>query len=147
MTLIVILAGYPEPMEQFLHTNPGLVSRIALSVPFSSCTPRQLGKILDHTTGERGLHLDATGRRVAEEVFARHADSGDFGNARGVRNLVDAAQRAHAWRLCDRVGQVSDEDLMTLTADDIHHAEQSLFLATHAARAHSSTDVAAGAYL
>lgn len=145
--LVVILAGYPEPMDQFLHTNPGLVSRIALSVPFSSYTPRQLGEILDHTTGERGLHLDATGRRVAEEVFTRHADSDDFGNARGVRNLVDAAQRAHAWRLCDRVGQVSDEDLMTLTADDIHHAEQSLFPAPHHVRAHSSTDVAAGAYL
>ncbi len=145
--LVVILAGYDEPMGQFLRANPGLVSRIAITVPFPSYTPHQLGEILDHTVHQRGLRLDPAGRQVAQGLFDRIADSDDFGNARGVRNLVDAAQRAQAWRLCDRVGLASDDDLMTLTQVDIHRAEPHLLPAEQHVQHSMSPHVPVGAYL
>src|SRR5581483_11877015 len=45
--LVVILAGYPQPMERLLHENPGLSSRFNRNFYFSDYTAAQLGQIFD----------------------------------------------------------------------------------------------------
>ena len=45
--LVVILAGYPEPMEELLRSNPGLGSRFNTQLVFDDYTPADLGRIFE----------------------------------------------------------------------------------------------------
>ncbi len=44
---VVIVAGYPDPMEQFLGSNPGLKSRFNKSIMFEDYTEEELLSILN----------------------------------------------------------------------------------------------------
>lgn len=50
---IVILAGYPDKMEELLSKNPGLRSRIAFNVNFDDYSSDDLINILHLMAGER----------------------------------------------------------------------------------------------
>ena len=43
--LVVILAGYKEPMDKFYESNPGLSSRIANHIDFPDYTTEELLQI------------------------------------------------------------------------------------------------------
>ncbi len=99
--LAVVLAGYPEPMEQLLSSNPGLESRIAERIPFPHYEPAELAAIFRHFVEESDYDLsEAASRRVDEIAAQLHANRDErFGNARAMRNLFDDAVAAHASRL------------------------------------------------
>lgn len=104
--LIVIVAGYPEPMKQFIDANPGLKSRFMTYIEFEDYSMDQLGEILDTMVADRGYALDADARELAmkkiEQEKNRANDGGakkDFGNGRTVRNLVEKAEKELATRL------------------------------------------------
>jgi SpoVK/Ycf46/Vps4 family AAA+-type ATPase len=62
--LVVVVAGYPEKMAQFLESNPGLSSRFGAPVEFPDYTAGELGGIL------RGL-AEAEGFVLPREVETR----------------------------------------------------------------------------
>ena len=43
--LVVIIAGYPEPIDQLLHSNPGLSSRFNTQLLFDDYQPTELARI------------------------------------------------------------------------------------------------------
>ena len=121
--LIVIVAGYTEPMQKFIRSNPGLQSRFNKFLHFDDYAPAELTEIFRHfaTSGDYMLH-PATELKLTN-VFAAHYAKRDetFGNARLARNLFEKAINAHANRMVS-VGAVDEASLVTLYPDDIPNA-------------------------
>lgn len=105
--LVVVMAGYPEEMRQFMASNPGLRSRIRHTVQFPDSTRDELRQIaVDMVRGQQ-MQLapeaaDAIADRAVEQSLLP-----EFANARTVRNLVDAAITRHASRM-DGLGSAAD---------------------------------------
>lgn len=118
--LVVIAAGYRDKMETFLSSNPGLQSRFARFVDFPDYSPDELTEIFERLAIGAGYRLDADAlTRVTQIVSGAYADRGEnFGNARLVRNLFEAAVGRQADRLAE-LRRVSRDDLCNLVALDI----------------------------
>ncbi|HWJ66137.1 MAG TPA: AAA family ATPase [Nocardioides sp.] len=116
--LVVIVAGYPLPMAVFISENPGLESRFRTTIDFANYTDDELVGIFESMV--RGADYDA-GEKVVERLRAILAEAPrgpSFGNARFVRNLMEAAIGHHAWRLRD-VAEPTLEQLRTLEPEDL----------------------------
>lgn len=117
--LVVVVAGYPEPMEKFLGSNPGLRSRFNRYLQFDDYAPPELFAILERQCEDNGYRLTPTAAEHARRVFQEMYDQrgANFANGRDVRNAFEKALARHA----NRVGpmtDVSDEVLCTLTRPD-----------------------------
>ena len=120
--LVVIVAGYTEPMERFIHSNPGLESRFNRFLHFPDYTAQELADIFEMRCQSSGYRLaDDAHQPLLDLLQRRSADPKGFGNARGARNLFERAVSAQANRLA-REPQVTRETLMLLTADDLRAA-------------------------
>ncbi len=120
--LIVIVAGYVELMEEFVHSNPGLESRFNRFLHFCDYSVEEMVAIFDMRCKQSGYTLDESGRELLKSLLAQYSlDVKGFGNARGVRNLFERAVSAQANRLAADT-DITKEDLMLLTADDIRAA-------------------------
>lgn len=101
--LIVIVAGYNDPMKQFIEANPGLKSRFMTYIDFEDYSMKNLGEIMDFMVKDRGYTMSDDARTHAihlleeEKIRAKK----DFGNGRTVRNLVEKAEKELALRLED----------------------------------------------
>ena len=118
--LIVIVAGYDELMEQFIHANPGLESRFNKYFYFEDYGSSQLLEIFQSMCKKHGYALSEEAERWAKEDFQTIYQERDenFGNARDVRNLFEKAVARQA----DRVAQlenVTKEQLMELLPEDL----------------------------
>lgn len=128
--LIVIVAGYTEPMKRFINSNEGLKSRFMTYIDFDDYALPELGKIMDVMLKERGYTMTEEARehslKILDEEKIRAKEK--FGNGRTVRNLVEAAEKAMAQRLDDAglLGKVQNADtperrqaLTTITLSDV----------------------------
>ncbi len=121
--LVVIVAGYIEPMEEFIHSNPGLESRFNRFLDFPDYTVGEMLDIFDMRCKKSGYVLDESARDLLKSLLALYSlDAKGFGNARGVRNLLERAVSAQANRLAKHEGEITRDTLMLLTADDIRIA-------------------------
>ena len=120
--LVVIVAGYPAPMEEFISNNPGLASRFRTTIDFDDYTDDELRRIFAQMAAKADFDL---GDGVLEE-FGRELDEQvrdeTFGNGRFARNLLEAAIGRHAWRLRE-VAEPTLEELRTLLPVDLLDAE------------------------
>ena len=118
--LIVIVAGYTDRMEQFIHANPGLESRFNKYFFFEDYDGKQLMEIFRSMCKKNGYTLSEEGEQFMEKDLQELYDSRDenFGNARDVRNLFEQAVARQA----DRVSQLeapTKEQLMELRPEDL----------------------------
>lgn len=91
--LIVVLAGYPEPMERLLSTNPGLSSRFTRHFHFEDYTGPELGRIFEMMCVQNQYELPALTRLKLLLGFKHLLENKDehFGNGRTVRNTFEKA--------------------------------------------------------
>ena len=122
---IVIFAGYPDKMQQFLDKNPGLRSRIAFHVNFDDYDSDDLFGILNLMANQSGMILDSDVRPKFNEIASKAMKSKDFGNGRFVRNVFEQAIMSQATRVMDKsFATIDDADLTVLKAVDFRMPEE-----------------------
>ncbi len=119
--LIVIVAGYTGPMEQFIESNPGLKSRFNKYIRFDDYTPDELIQILDGMCKGKDYSMSAEAREAALKYFQDRVDSKaeDFANAREARNFLEKAITNHATRVV-KIKNPDKAVLSTLEAEDVN---------------------------
>ena len=117
--LIVIVAGYPQLMDSFLHSNPGLESRFNKYIYFEDYNETELYEIFMLMATEANLTLDEPAKQYLREYFEAMYEhrSSNFANGRAVRNLFEEVITRQANRLALEE-EISDEELNTLTYED-----------------------------
>ena len=118
--LVVIVAGYPAQMEEFLQSNPGLPSRFTKTIVFPPYDAGELVRIVRDMAGSEGLRIDPGSDEPLRQYFAAVRKRREFGNARSARTLLERAREAQAVRLGPLLE--SGVDLVTLTGADIEAA-------------------------
>ena len=120
--LVVIVAGYTELMDRFIHSNPGLESRFNRFLEFEDYTTEQMVAIFKMQC-KKGCYVLAQGTEELVRDFIAEESAGDsFGNARGVRNLFEHILVAQNNRLA-KLEKVTRNDLMQILPDDVLHAQ------------------------
>ena len=119
--LVVIVAGYTELMDRFIHSNPGLESRFNRFLMFEDYTPEQMVAIFKMQC-KKGCYVLAQGtEELVRDFIAEESADDSFGNARGVRNLFEHILVAQNNRLA-KMENVTRDDLMQILPDDVLHA-------------------------
>ena len=125
--LIVIVAGYPALMDNFLHSNPGLESRFNKFIYFDDYNSEELYKMFILMCEDASLVLDEPAQEYAKQYFEKMYEtrSDNFANGRSVRNFFEEVLTAQANRLAKKEN-ISDEELNTLTYEDFLLEEEQL---------------------
>ncbi|QGQ96711.1 AAA family ATPase [Paenibacillus psychroresistens] len=119
---ILILAGYPEEMDDFLSMNPGLPSRFPLQIDFNDYTVQQLMQIADLMAKEsQYVFAPQAEMKLRHHLAEEKLNCGySFSNARYVRNLIEKAIRHQAVRLLQQYStNPSRQELMLLKTEDL----------------------------
>lgn len=125
--LAVIVAGYPQEMNKFLNSNPGLKSRFGHHFEFSDYLPQELSQIAWYACREKEVKLTTTAKARLDEIIINAYRDRDrtFGNARFVYDLIEKAKIQLGLRVMDLDNPegLSREILETINEDDIRKIE------------------------
>ncbi len=123
---IVIFATYPDEMDEFFQSNPGLSSRVAQKIHFPSYSVETLEEMLQNLAKNQGYAMEDKAKPLCQAYFKQEQCQRQrtFGNGREVRRLFNAAEEELAQRIADQPASA-----LTLTAQDFQIAIQRL--ATH----------------
>ncbi|BCJ85882.1 AAA family ATPase [Effusibacillus dendaii] len=116
--IIVIFAGYQEPMLKFLNSNPGLISRIPYQLQFPDYTMEELLAITTAIAAEYDYEVSAGYQKAIMNQCFREKQKYNFSNARFIRNCVEKSIRKQNSRLArtpsfraDELNRLVEEDL------------------------------------
>ncbi|MFG1909250.1 AAA family ATPase [Kribbella sp. NPDC048928] len=116
--LVVVLAGYTEPMEKLFAMNPGLRSRVPTAVEFPDYSGPELEQIFEYLSGKAGYVLaDGVLERIGA-ALQQVRSAPDFGNGRDVRNLFEATVSQQAVRI-NALRDPAVEQVRALTPADV----------------------------
>ena len=117
--LVVIVAGYTEPMEHFFASNPGLKSRFNTFIEFPDYSADQLHDMLEKLCVSNDYVLSEAVSQLILEFLTEQVETKNenFANGRLVRNIYDNLVMNHARRVaaCDHPSQ---QELSLIIADD-----------------------------
>jgi len=120
--LVVILAGYKEPMDKFYESNPGLSSRIANHIDFPDYTSDELLEIARLMLSEQQYKFTDDAEKSLKMYIYKRKEMPLFANARSVKNAIDRALMRQANRIFgspDKDIVLTKKDLITLQSEDI----------------------------
>ena len=119
--LVVILAGYPQNMNDFLNANPGIQSRISRTIHFPDYSVQELGEIFLRGAERYEYTLSLDGIIKLNEVIQTEYNhrTRTFGNARFVRNLFERTIEHQANRLAKQP-KINPGALAEITGEDIY---------------------------
>lgn len=117
--LVVIVAGYTEPMTHFFASNPGLKSRFNTFIEFPDYTAKELLEMFVKLCAENDYNLadnvsDCVYNLMTEQIANK---SVNFANGRLVRNLYDDVTMNHARRVI-KINNPTKEDLSLIIRSD-----------------------------
>lgn len=113
--IVVILAGYKKEMSEFLNANSGLHSRFNITMEFEDYSEEELFSIMVKMTKDRGFIIDSDANSaIIELLHSKNRVGEQSGNARMVRNILEAALRNQTKRLSLIQSYESPEELITL---------------------------------
>ncbi len=123
--LVVIVAGYDDLMERFIHSNPGLESRFNRYLHFDDYTMDEMLAIFEMQCRKGCYELAEDAKDELRALIEQeNTDGVSFGNARGIRNLFERVLVCQANRIA-AMSEVTKEDLVRITAEDIAQLCQS----------------------
>jgi hypothetical protein len=115
--LVVIVAGYPEPMQVFIAANPGLASRFRTTIEFENYSDDELTDILTGLAEATDYELVPDALDRFHGILTDTPRDSSFGNGRFARNVLEAAIGRQAWRLRDVTAPTKDELRQILATD------------------------------
>lgn len=117
--LVVIVAGYTEPMEHFFTSNPGLKSRFNTFIEFPDYSANELHDMLKRLCTNNDYIMTADLSQCILTFLEEQVDAKEenFANGRLVRNIYDDLVMNHARRVAAYV-QPSREDLSLILSED-----------------------------
>lgn len=123
---IVIVAGYPDLMKEFINSNPGLKSRFNQYINFEDYTPDQLRDIFRLYCAGQNLVLTDECESYLLSYFTDlygHRDE-NYANGRDVRNYFEKVIRTRANRLSPILDTLTVEQFRTIELDDLKKAKE-----------------------
>lgn len=88
---VVIFAGYPDKMDDFFKTNPGLKSRVPFHITFEDYSPSQMLEITRLEAEKRGFKIATDAEDKIKDICRKATLNPDSGNGRFCRNLAESA--------------------------------------------------------
>ena len=118
--VIVIFAGYTEPMQQFLDRNPGMLSRIAFQIEFEDYTTDELCDIAKLMASKKQMTITDAAMDKLRENFDIVRGEADYGNGRFVRKTLEEAEMNLAERVLQyKEYEITKELITTIEVCDI----------------------------
>ena len=120
---VVIAAGYKDQMEQFMQANPGLASRFNHKLHIEDYNEDELLAIYKKMAQKESYILSPTAEFKVLDVICRMLVDKDesFGNAREMRNLLDATVQQLSMRVSQLPpDQVTKETFQLIQPEDIN---------------------------
>lgn len=117
--LVVIVAGYTEPMNHFFTSNPGLKSRFNTFIEFPDYSADELKKMFVKLCADNDYTLADDAHNCIYNILLKQVSDKkvNFANGRLVRNIYDDVTMNHARRVI-KIDTPSREDLLLITLDD-----------------------------
>ncbi len=121
---VVIVAGYPDLMDDFLESNPGLRSRFNKQILFEDYTEEELVNIFSGICGKSFYEVTDDAMACVRNFFRERCEQKlpGFANGRDVRNFFEKTLTNQANRLAS-MSDVTDTDLVTITLEDVETVE------------------------
>ena len=119
--LAVIVAGYPDDMDRFIESNPGLKSRFTARVHFEDFSPDELVEIFMSLAEAAPITVSEEVAGAVKEQFETDPEEAKKGNARLVRNLFDTMLQNMAKRVTENGTKDPDQEMFDegFTVSDI----------------------------
>ena len=117
---VVIVAGYPGPMEEFLESNPGLKSRFNKSITFEDYSEEELLEIFGLFCSSNDMVLSESAEQALKAYLSQLCleKPENFANGREMRNLFETALSNQANRLAE-LTSITDDELNEITTEDL----------------------------
>ena len=125
--LAVVVAGYTEPMQLFIESNPGLRSRFNRYFHFDHFKPEELYSIFEASCKKLDFVVTEDAIDKLKETFELLYEKRDegFGNARVVRNLFEKCVQNQANRII-HLKNITRDVLRALTDEDIPEPKETV---------------------
>jgi Right handed beta helix region/AAA lid domain/ATPase family associated with various cellular activities (AAA) len=116
--VVVIVAGYPDEMQHFIHVNPGMASRFTRTLVFEDFDDEELVRIVESNARQHEYKLAGETRATLLEYFTELVRDDRFGNGRAARQIFQQMTERQARRIIDSPDSTTEE-LVTLLPEDI----------------------------
>ena len=114
---IVVMAGYPDKMEKFFSTNPGLRSRVPFKITFPDYNVDELVQIAQMEARKRDFAVSPEAEAKVRSCCEAAAGNENAGNGRFCRNLVEDSILNFAERVYGQE-EISAEADFSLACED-----------------------------